>query len=201
LRSGFGSLSARWATVTITLRQWIDWTGNHNAETFANFGRLNQEENTMKKTSPFIASVAGFAILALAGYVQAFSGHGDHHRASAFGACLAAAPKSAMGNLRSPFESSSLDADRQALQTAKQNVAQFILGINTTTPLSTLESNLSMAEMKVVQDEDAIAQSVCKQLSPAQLAAASTLYTNLQNNRQTVHGYFAAARQAAEGGQ
>jgi hypothetical protein len=58
-----------------------------------------------------------------------------------------------------------------------------------------------MAEMKVVQDEDAIAQSVCKQLSPAQLAAASTLYTNLQNNRQTVHGYFAAAHQAAEGGQ
>lgn len=103
-------------------------------------------------------------------------------------------------NLHSTFESSSLHVDLQALWTAKQNVAQFILGINTTTPLNTLENNLSMAEMKVVQDEDAIAQGVCKQLSPAQLAAASTLYTNLQNNRQTIHGYFEAAHQAAESG-
>jgi hypothetical protein len=156
----------------------------------------------MKTTSPLIVSVAGAAILALAGYVHAFSGHGGHHHGgSALGACLVAAPKSVTTNLRSTFESSSLHADRQAVWTAKQNVAQFILGINTTTPLSTLENNLSFAEMKVVQDEDAIAQSVCKQLSPAQLAAASTLYTNLQNNRQTVHGYFAAAHQAAEGGQ
>jgi hypothetical protein len=155
----------------------------------------------MKKTSVLIASFAGAVILTLAGYVQAFPGHGGHHHSgSALGACLAAAPKSVRTNLRSTFESSSLHADRQALGTAKVNVAQFILGINTTTPLSTLENNLSMAEMKVVQDEDAIAQSVCKQLSPAQLAAASTLYTNLQNNRQTVHGYFEAAHQAAEGG-
>ena len=155
----------------------------------------------MKKSSALIASFAGAAILALAAYVQAFSGHGGHHRSgSALGACLAAAPKSFRTNRHSTFESSSLHVDRQALWTAKQNVAQFILGINTTTPLSTLENNLSMAEMKVVQDEDAIAQGVCKQLSPAQLAAASTLYTNLQNNRQTVHGYFEAAHQAAEGG-
>ena len=156
----------------------------------------------MKRTSPLIASVAGAAILALAGYVHASSGHGGHHHGgSALGACLAAAPKSVTTNLRSTFEGSSLHADRQALWTARQNVAQFILGINTTTPLTTLENNLSMAEMKLIQDEDAIAQSVCKQLSPAQLAAASTLYTNLQNNQQTVHGYFAAAHQAAEGGQ
>jgi len=156
----------------------------------------------MKKTSPLIASVTGAAILALAGYVHAFSGHGGHHHgASALGACLAAATKSVATSPHATFESSSLHADRQALRTAGQNVAQFILGINTTTPLSTLENNLSSAEMKVVQDEDAIAQSVCKQLSPAQLVAASTLYTNLQNNRETVHGYFAAAHQAAKGGQ
>ncbi|MBV8137395.1 MAG: hypothetical protein JO121_17450 [Deltaproteobacteria bacterium] len=156
----------------------------------------------MKKISALVASVAGVAILALAGHVQAFSGHGDHHHgSSALGACLAAAPKSLKTNLHSTFESSSLHSDRQALSTAKQNVTQFILGINTATPLSTLENNVSAAELKVIQDEDAIAQSVCKQLTPAQLAAASTLYTDLQNNRQTVHGYFAAARQAAEGGQ
>lgn len=156
----------------------------------------------MKKTSALVASIAGVAILALAGYVEAFSGHGGHHHgSSALGVCLTAAPTSVKTNLRSTFESSSLRSDRQALSTAKQNVTQFILGINTTTPLSTLENNVSAAELKVIQDEDAIAQSVCKQLSPAQLAAASTLYTNLQNNRQTVHGYFAAAHQAAESGQ
>jgi hypothetical protein len=156
----------------------------------------------MKKTSALVASVAGVAVLALAGYVQAFPGHGGHHHGSAaLGACLAAAPKSVKTNLHSTFESSSLHTDRQALSTAKQNVTQFILGINTTTPLTTLENNVSAAELKVLQDEDAIAQSVCKQLSPAQLAAASTLYTNLQNNRQTMHGYFAAAHQAAESGQ
>ena len=156
----------------------------------------------MKKTSALVASVAGVAVLALAGYVQAFSGPGGHHHgSSALGTCLAAAPKSLKTNLHSTFESSSLHTDRQALSTAKQNVTQFILGINTATPLSTLENNLSAAELKVIQDEDAIAQSVCKQLTTAQLAAASTLYTNLQNNRQTVHGYFAAAQQAAESGQ
>jgi hypothetical protein len=66
----------------------------------------------MKKTSVLIASIAGGAILAVAGYVQAFSGHGGHHHgSSAMGACLAAAPKSAKTNLHSTFESSSLHGD------------------------------------------------------------------------------------------
>jgi hypothetical protein len=36
----------------------------------------------MKKTSALVAPIAGVAILALAGYVQAFSGHGGHHHGS-----------------------------------------------------------------------------------------------------------------------
>jgi hypothetical protein len=152
----------------------------------------------MRKISPCIAAVTGAAILGLAAYAQAFSGHGGrHHGSPALAACLAAAPKSVKSNLWSTLKSSSLRSDRQAVWTAKQNVAQFILGVNTTTPLSTLESNLSAAQLKVIQDEDALAQSVCGQLSASQLAAASTLYANLQNNRQTVRGYFAAAHQAA----
>jgi len=43
----------------------------------------------------------------------------------------------------------------------------------------------------------AAAQSVCGALTASQLTAASALYTNLQNNRQTVRGYFEAAHQAA----
>jgi hypothetical protein len=50
----------------------------------------------------------------------------------------------------------------------------------------------------VIQDEDGIAESVCGALTGSQLTAASTLYTNLQNNRQTVHGYFEAAHAASE---
>jgi hypothetical protein len=150
----------------------------------------------MRKFSPCIAAVTGAAILGLAAYAQAFSGHGGrHHGSPALAACLAAAPKSVKSNLWSTFKSSSLRSDRQAVWTAKQNLEQQILAKNSS--LSEYETALSNAQLKVIQDEDAIAQSVCGQLSAAQLAAASTLYTNLQSNRQAVRSYFEAAHQAA----
>jgi len=64
--------------------------------------------------------------------------------------------------------------------------------------LTPLENALSAAQLTVIQDEDKIAQSVCGQLTSSQLTAASTLYTNLQNNRQTARGYFQAAHAAGE---
>ena len=85
--------------------------------------------------------------------------------------------------------------DKQAVQTAKNNLAQQILAKNTS--LGQYEAALSSAQLKVIQDEDTIATGVCGQLSSTQLAAASTLYTNLQNNRQTVRGYFQTAHQAS----
>jgi hypothetical protein len=151
----------------------------------------------MKKVSPFIATVAGAAILMIAASAYAFSGHGagHHHGSPALAACMAVAPQSTRSNLRSTFKGSSLWADRQAVSTAKHNLAQQILAKNTS--LGQYESALSNAQLKMIQDEDAIAQNVCGQLSQTQLAAASTLYTNLQNNRQTVRGYFQAAHQAS----
>jgi hypothetical protein len=150
----------------------------------------------MRKFSPLIAAVTGAAILTLVGYVRAFSGHGGHHHGSpALAVCLAAAPKSVKINLWSTFKSSSLRSDREAVRTAKQNLAQAILAKNT--PLTSYETALSTAQLKVIQDEDTIAQSVCGALTASQLTAASALYTNLQNNRQTVRGYFEAAHQAA----
>ena len=152
----------------------------------------------MRKFSPFIVAATGAAIVTLAAYAHAFSGHGGHHHGSpALAACLAATPKSAKTNLWSTFKNSSLHSDRQAVSTAKQNLAQQILAKNPS--LTAYESALSQAQLKVIQDEDAIAQSVCGQLSASQLAAASTLYTNLQSNRQTMRGYFQAAHQAAGG--
>jgi hypothetical protein len=150
----------------------------------------------MRKFSPFIATVAGAALLTAAGYAQAFGGHGGHHHGSpALSACLAAAPKSVKTTIWSTFKSSSLRTDRQAVHTAKQALDQAILAKSTS--LTADENALSAAQLKVIQDEDAIAQNVCGSLSPAQLGAANTLYTNLQNNRQTVHGYFQTARDAA----
>lgn len=151
----------------------------------------------MRKLSPFIAAVTGAAILSVAAYAQAFGGHGGHHGSAALSACLAAAPKSVKTSLWSTFKSSSLRTDRQNVQTAKQALEQQILAKNNS--LSEYENALSQAQLKVLQDQDAIAQSVCGQLSSSQLAAASSLYSNLQNNRQTVRGYFQAAHQAAGG--
>jgi hypothetical protein len=149
----------------------------------------------MKKSLAIVAAAGAAGILTVAAYAQAFQGHGHHHGSAALMACLVAAPKSVKANLKSTFSSSPLRGDLQAVQTAKQNLALQILA--KTTPLTPYETALSQAELKVIQDEDAIAQNVCGQLSPAQLGAASTLYNNLQNNRQTVRGYFQAAHQAA----
>jgi hypothetical protein len=153
----------------------------------------------MGKISPFIAAVVItlVAMLTLAAQAQAFPGHGGghHHGSPALSACMAAAPASVKANLWSMFKSSSLKTDHQAVETAKQNLAQQILAKNTS--LTQYETALSQAQLKMIQDEDAIAQGVCGQLSSAQLAAASTLYTNLQNSRQAMHGYFEAAHQAA----
>ena len=150
----------------------------------------------MTKTSPFIATIAGAAIIALAASAQAFSGHGGHHHGSpALAACMAVAPQSTKANLRTTFKGSSLWTDKQAVQTAKNNLAQQILAKNTS--LTQYETALSQAQLKVIQDQDAVAQNVCGQLSSTQLAAASTLYTNLQNNHQAVRSYFETAHQAA----
>ena len=151
----------------------------------------------MSKLSPFIATFTGAAaILGLAVSAQAFSGHGGHHHGSpALAACMTAAPKSVKTNLWSTIKGSSLRADREVMQTARNNLAQQILAKNTS--LGTYETALSQAQLKVLQDEDAIAQNVCGQLTASQLAAASTLFTNLQNTKQTVHGYFQTAHQAS----
>ncbi len=155
----------------------------------------------MKKFSPLIAAVTGAAILTLVGYVQAFSGHGGHHHhhgSPALAACLAATPESAKTSFRATFKGSSLHSDRKAAWMAKQNLEQAILANPKSTSLGGLESALSSAQLKVIQDEDGIAESVCGALTGSQLTAASTLYTNLQNNRQTVRGYFEAAHAASE---
>jgi hypothetical protein len=150
----------------------------------------------MTKFPLFIAALSGATLLTVAAYAQAFGGGGGHHHGSpALMACMTAAPKSVKANLRSTFKSSSIRTDRQAVETARQNLAQQILAKNTS--LTEYETALSQAQLKVIQDEDVVAQNVCGQLSTSQLTAASTLYGNLQSNRQAMHGYFASAHQAS----
>ena len=150
----------------------------------------------MNKLSPFIATLTGAAVLGFAVSAHAFGGHSGHHHGSpALMACMTAAPMSVKTNLWSTIKGSSLHADREAVKTAKDNLAQQILARNTS--LGSYETALSQAQLKMTQDEDAIAQNVCGQLTASQLAAASTLYTNLQTNRQAVRGYFQTAHQAS----
>jgi hypothetical protein len=150
----------------------------------------------MNKLSPFIATLTGAAILGLAVSAQAFGGHGGHHHGSpALMACMTAAPQTVKANLWSTIKGSSLHTDREAVKTAKDNLAQQIFAKNTS--VGSYETALSQAQLKMTQDEDAIAQNVCGQLTASQLAAASTLYTNLQTNKQTVRGYFQTAHQAS----
>ncbi len=150
----------------------------------------------MRKFSSLVAAAAGATLLTIAAQAWAFGGGGGHHHGSpALMACMAAAPKSVKANLRSTFKNSSMRTDRQALMTAKENLTQQILAKNTS--LTEYETAVSQAQLKVMQDEDAIAQNVCGQLSTSQLAAAATLHGNLQSNRQAMRGYFAAAHQAS----
>ena len=115
------------------------------------------------------------------------------HGSPALMAYMAAAPHSVKANVRSSFKQSCLNSDRKTLD-ARQSLAQQVLAKNTS--LSSYETAVSRAQLKVIQDEDALVQSVCGQLSASQLSAATTLYSNLQSNHQTVRGYLAAAHQA-----
>ena len=158
----------------------------------------------MRKLLPIVGVLTGAGILTVAVYAQAFSGHRGHHGSPALMACLAAAPQSVKANPKSTFSNYNLQGDRQNVQAAKQSLAQQIFANatasitgGTPTPLTQLEGNLSAAQLKLMQDQDAIAQSVCSQLDSTQISAASTLYNNLLANRQTVRGYFQTAHSAA----
>jgi hypothetical protein len=153
------------------------------------------KESVMKKLLLIAAAVAGAGILTATVSAQAFPGHWRHHGSPALMVCLAAAPKTVKANLRSTFANSPLRSDRQAVWTAKQNLTEQVLAGNKS--LTQYENALSQAQLKLVQDEDSLTQSACGQLTQAQLSAASTLYSNLQSNHQTVRGYFQAAHQAA----
>ena len=155
----------------------------------------------MRKYKSLIVAVAGVAVISVAAYAHAFGDHGHgggHHHGggSAMAVCLAAAPESVKSSLHTTFKASTIHTDMAAVKAAKQTLTQQILA--KTADLSSYETAVSTAELKVLQDKDAIAAGVCNQLTTAQLAAASTLYTNLQNNRATVKGYFEGAHAAAE---
>jgi hypothetical protein len=157
-------------------------------------------ESDMRKYKSLIVAVAGVAVVSVAAYAHAFGGHGGgwHHHGggSAMAVCLAAAPESVKSSLHTTFKDSTIHTDMAAVKTAKQTLTQQILA--KTADLSSYETAVSNAELKVLQDKDAIAAGVCNQLTTAQLQAANTLYTNLQNNRATVKGYFQAAHAAGE---
>jgi hypothetical protein len=155
----------------------------------------NQEKTKMKKFGISVVAALSGVVIATSAFAQGFHGHG-HRGSAALTACLVAAPQSVKQSLWTTFKNSPIREDKQAVHTAKANLNEQILAKNTN--LGSYETALSQAQLKLLQDQDAIATSVCGQLSSAQLTAANMLYTNLQNNRQAVRGYFEAAHQAAD---
>jgi Skp family chaperone for outer membrane proteins len=130
-----------------------------------------------------------------------FGAHGHHHGSAAAKACIAVMTPDQRANLKTIFSDSksSLMTDHQKVMSAKQDLANAIL--SKTSDLSSLESNLSNAKLKLLQDEDAAAVKVCGMLTDKQLGAAQGLYKNMlalhQSTHQQMMDYFKQARTAA----
>jgi len=130
-----------------------------------------------------------------------FGGHGHHHGSAAAKACIAVMTPEQRSNLKTIFTEakSSLKADHQKVMAAKQDLNEAIL--SKTSDLSSLETNLSNARLKLLQDQDAAAVKVCGMLNDKQMSAAHGLYKNLAALRQSTHqqmrDYFKQARDAA----
>jgi Spy/CpxP family protein refolding chaperone len=130
-----------------------------------------------------------------------FGGHGHHHGSAAAKACIAVMTPDQRANLKPIFTDakSNLMADHQKVKAARQDLNEAIL--SKTADLSSLESNLSSARLKLLQDQDAAAVKVCGMLNDKQLSAAHGLYKNLvalrQSSHQQMRDYFKQARDAA----
>lgn len=143
----------------------------------------------------------GTGLIASAAHAQSFHGH---HRGGAMGSCIAVMNSTQKGNLKSTFSSqkSTLQTDRQNVMSARQALTTAIL--SNPSGVSGAESSLATAQAQFQKDKDALAASVCGQLSSTQLTAAQTLNTNMTNlhasTRQQAQSYFQAAQAAANAG-
>ncbi len=149
-----------------------------------------------------VAAVAGSAALVVAAAHAhgGFGPGGHHHGSSAAQACIAVMTYDQRSNLKSIFTGvkSNLMTDHQNVKIAKEALT---LGILQKSDLSPLESSLSAAKLKLLQDEDAAAVKVCGLLNAKQLSAAEGLYKNLAALHKSTHEqareYFKQARDAA----
>ncbi len=147
------------------------------------------------------AGVIGSAAIALTAAHAQGGGFHHHHGSAAARSCIAVMTPDQRSNLKSIFSDarSTLMTDHQNVRAAKQALTEAILSKNTN--LGQLESNLSKAQLTLLQDEDAAAVKICGLLNSQQLSAAEGLYKNLSSLRQSTHQqafeYFKQARIAA----
>jgi hypothetical protein len=152
----------------------------------------------------YVLSIAVGAIGSAAIAVTVAYAHGGfhhHHGSAAAKACIAVMTPDQRGNLKSIFSDAkgTIITDHQNVQSARQALSEAILSKNGN--LAPLETSLSNAQMKLLQDEDAAAVKVCGLLNDKQLSAAEGLYKNMvalrQSSHQQARDYFNQARTAA----
>ena len=163
----------------------------------------------MKKKYVFSVAAAaiGSAALAVAAAHAAYGfGHHGHHGSGAAKPCVAVMTHDQRMGLKAIFKGAKTNiiADHKSVKAAKEALAAAILSGDTTTALSAPdgpESKLSAAELKLQQDEDAAAVTICGKLSSQQLSAAEGLYKNMLKLRESSHEkareYFKQARHNA----
>jgi hypothetical protein len=151
----------------------------------------------------FVVGAASFVLIAVgaATDAHAFGTHGGMHHSGAIMPCVAVMTQAQKANLKTVFGS-----QKATLRSDWQNVASVRKALTTailsgSKDVSKEETALNTARQQLVKDKDALAMQVCGQLSPSQLQAASTLFTNLSNLHESTHSqarqYFRQAKAAA----
>jgi hypothetical protein len=149
------------------------------------------------------AGLLAMGVLGMGAYAHAFGGTGAYgrHRGTAITPCVVVMTPQQKANLQSLFSSQkgTLKTDRESVAAARKALTAAIL--SGSSDVSSQETALNSAQLQLVKDGDNMAKQVCGQLTPSQLQAASTLFTNLSNLHATTHSqaaeYFQQAKAAA----
>jgi hypothetical protein len=140
------------------------------------------------------AALAATAVHADGGW--GFGDHHGHHGGSLVRkVCLVALPASERPQVKAIFEKAGpgLKTDFEAVKKDRDALADDILSGNDS-GLTGAESTLNNDAATLRSAEEAVTAQICGLLNQEQLGKAKTLYGQLQANRETVRGYFEAAR-------
>jgi hypothetical protein len=141
------------------------------------------------------AALAATAVHADGGWGGGFGHHGRHGGSLVRKVCLVALPADKHPEVKGIFEKAGpgLKTDFETVKKDREAVADAILSRNDS-GLTSAENTLNTDAATLRSAQEAVTAQICGLLDQDQLGKAKTLYGQLQANRETVHGYFEAAR-------